>query len=142
MRPMATASARSPHARAAAVLIAAVLAGCAVPGRMAEPQGMGPTEARQALLRVLPPTLQDCSGWAADVHAALAVLALPSTPENLCAVLAFTEQESGYRADPAVPGLLAIAWQEIERRAGRPCARGWTGPMNCSTSPSRPSSTA
>jgi hypothetical protein len=42
---------------------------------------------------------------------------LPSTPENLCAVLAVTEQESSFRADPAVPGLPAIAWKEIDRRA-------------------------
>lgn len=97
--------------------LAAALAGCALPGRLAEPQGLGPTEARDAVLRVLPPTLDDRAGWAADVHAALATLELPSTPENLCAVLAVTEQESGYRADPAVPGLGAIARQEIERRA-------------------------
>jgi hypothetical protein len=59
----------------------------------------------------------DRAGWAADVHAALATLELPSTPQNLCAVLAVTEQESGFRADPAVPGLAAIAWKEIDRRA-------------------------
>ena len=97
--------------------MAALLAGCAIPGRMAEPQGMGPTEAREAILRVLPAGVDDRAGWAADVHAALATLELPSTAENLCAVLAVTEQESGYRADPAVPGLAAIAWKEIERRA-------------------------
>jgi hypothetical protein len=108
---------RSASAAAAVAIVAAALAGCAVPGRMAEPQGMGPTEARQAILRVLPPALDDRAGWATDVHAALAALALPSTSENLCAVLAVTEQESGYRADPAVPGLSAIAWKEIERRA-------------------------
>lgn len=102
---------------AVVVLAAALLAGCAVPGRMAEPRGMGPTEAREAVLRVLPASLDDRAGWAADVHAALAALELPSTAQNLCAVLAVTEQESGYRADPAVPGLPAIAWKEIERRA-------------------------
>ncbi len=117
---MSAACAPHPSARAAAAaatMLAAVLAGCAVPGRMAEPQGMGPTEAREAILRVLPPALDDRAGWAADVHAALATLELPSTAQNLCAVLAVTEQESGYRADPVVPGLPAIAWKEIERRA-------------------------
>lgn len=98
-------------------LLVAVLAGCAVPGPMVEPAGLGPTEARAAILRVLPPRQPDREGWAADVHAALAALELPSTPERLCAVLAVTEQESGYRADPAVPGLAAIARREIERRA-------------------------
>lgn len=101
----------------AAVLASTVLAGCAIPGRMAEPQGLGPTEAREAILRVLPARLDDRAGWAADIHAALSTLELPSTPENLCAVMAVTEQESGYRADPAVPGLPGIAWKEIERRA-------------------------
>ena len=84
---------------------AALLAGCALPGRVAEPTGMGPTEAREAIVRLLPPNTDDRAGWAADIHAALATLELPSTPENLCAVLAVTEQESGFRADPAVPGL-------------------------------------
>ena len=95
----------------------ALLAGCAQTGRVAEPAGMGPTEARQAIVRLLPPQTADRAGWAADIHAALATLELPSTPENLCAVLAVTEQESGFRADPAVPGLAAIAWKEIDRRA-------------------------
>lgn len=110
-------SVRTAAVAALAALFAALLAGCAIPGRMAEPQGMGPSEAREAILRVLPDRLDDRAGWAADVHAALATLELPSTAENLCAVLAVTEQESGYRADPAVPGLAAIAWKEIERRA-------------------------
>jgi len=78
---------------------------------------MGPAEARQAIVRLLPPETADRAGWAADIHAALATLELPSTPANLCAVLAVTEQESGYRADPPVPGLAAIAWKEIDRRA-------------------------
>lgn len=98
-------------------LVVALLAGCAQPPRVAEPVGLGPTAARQALLRALPPKLDDRAGWAADIHAALATLGIPSTPEHLCAVLAVTEQESGYRADPAVPGLAAIAWKEIDRRA-------------------------
>ena len=68
-------------------------------------------------MRLLPPNTDDRAGWAADIHAALATLELPSTPDNLCAVLAVTEQESSFRADPAVPGLPAIAWKEIDRRA-------------------------
>ncbi|WP_298828184.1 DUF1615 domain-containing protein [uncultured Piscinibacter sp.] len=106
------------HATAAtsALAAASLLAGCALPPSV--PQGMGPTEAREAVLRVLPAHVDDRAGWATDIHAALATLALPSTPGNLCAVLAVTEQESGFRADPVVPGLAAIASKEIERRAG------------------------
>lgn len=99
------------------LLMVALLAGCAQPGRMAEPSGFGPTAAREAVLRVLPSSVDDRVGWAADIHAALATLELPSTPDNLCAVIAVTEQESSFRADPAVPGLPAIAWKEIDRRA-------------------------
>ena len=102
---------------ASAAVLASLLAGCALPGRVAEPSGMGPTEAREAIVRLLPPSTADRAGWAADVYAALATLELPATPENLCAVLAVTEQESSFRADPAVPGLAAIAWKEIDRRA-------------------------
>ena len=94
-----------------------MLAGCALPGRVAEPSGMGPTQAREAIVRTLPPSTADRVGWAADVYAALATLELPATPEHLCAVLAVTEQESNFRADPDVPGLPAIAWKEIDRRA-------------------------
>jgi hypothetical protein len=97
--------------------LAILLAGCASQGRLAEPAGMGPTEAREAIVRLLPAGTADRAGWAADVYAALATLELPATAQNVCAVLAVTEQESGFRADPPVPGLAAIAWKEIDRRA-------------------------
>jgi len=109
--------ARSALAVVAAAALAVLLVGCAAPGGVAEPAGMGPTEARAAIVRLLPAGLADRAGWASDIHAALATLELPSTPANLCAVLAVAEQESGYRADPVVPGLAAIARKEIERRA-------------------------
>lgn len=112
----ARACGRSATAGSVAVL-AAALAGCAAPGRVAEPVGMGPTEARAAVSRVLPPNTEDRAGWAADIHAALATLELPSTADNLCAVMAVTAQESSFRADPPVAGLAAIARQEIDRRA-------------------------
>ncbi len=100
-------------AAAPAVLIGA----CALTEPVTVPDGFGPTRAREAVLEVLPPSVDDRAGWAADVHAALSALEQPSTPQNLCAVLAVTEQESGYRADPKVPGLAAIVWKEIDRRA-------------------------
>jgi len=106
-----------PYRAWTAAALAAALSGCALTGPMTGPAGMGPTEAREAIVRLLPAKTDDRAGWAADIHAALATLELPSTPDNICAVLAVTAQESGFRADPAVPGLAAIAWKEIERRA-------------------------
>ncbi|MBE7416503.1 MAG: DUF1615 domain-containing protein [Ideonella sp.] len=100
-----------------AIAGSATLSACSLPGRIEEPAGLGPTEARAAILRVLPASTTDRTGWATDIHAALSALELPSTPQNLCAVLAVTEQESSFQADPVVPGLPAIAWKEIDRRA-------------------------
>jgi hypothetical protein len=105
------------HRPSAIVVLVVLLAGCAQPGRMAEPTGMGPTEARDTVARLLPAHVADRAGWATDIHATLATLELPSTPDNLCAVLAVTEQESSFRVDPSVPNLPAIAWKEIDRRA-------------------------
>lgn len=102
-----------------ALAAAALLTACAVPGPVAEPQGLGPTEAKALVVRLLPERVRDKPGWAADIHAALSALDLPSTPANLCAVMAVTEQESGYQADPPVAGLARIARQEIDRRADR-----------------------
>jgi hypothetical protein len=99
--------------------LAVLLAGCSAPGPVSEPHGLGPTEARALVARLLPERTRDKPGWAADVHAALSALELPSTPAHLCAVMAVTEQESGFQADPPVPGLAAIARQEIDRRADR-----------------------
>jgi len=112
------AAARRPLRTAACLLAALWLAGCATPPPPAEP-GLPPSQARELVRQLLPPQLPDAGGWATDLVAAMASLQLPATPAHLCAALAVTEQESTYRADPAVPGLGAIAWREIERQAGQ-----------------------
>jgi len=68
---------------------------------------------------LLPSALPDRAGWAADIHAAFVSQGIPASSENVCAVLAITEQESSFRADPSVPGLAQIAWREIDNRAER-----------------------
>ena len=67
----------------------------------------------------VPRTASDRAGWAADMYAAFSVLGIEPTHENICAVVAVTEQESGFRVDPVIPGLPAIAWREIDSRAER-----------------------
>jgi hypothetical protein len=59
----------------------------------------------------------DRAGWIADLYADFTVLGIAPTHENICAVTAVIEQESGFRVDPVVPGLPAIAWREIDDRA-------------------------
>lgn len=76
-----------------------------------------PEQVRDTLLRKLPATLQDREGWARDIQAAFAAQGLEPSEAHLCAALAVVEQESGYRADPPVPGLGNIALAEIRRRA-------------------------
>lgn len=78
-----------------------------------------PEQVRAELLRKLPATLADRSGWARDIQAAFEAQDLDPSTSNLCAALAVIEQESTYRADPPVPGLAKIARDEIDRRAAK-----------------------
>ena len=78
-----------------------------------------PEQVRAQLKRLMPSTVRDRAGWAADIQGALAALEIEPSAQNLCSVLAVTEQESTYTANPAVPGLGKIALAEIEQRAAR-----------------------
>jgi hypothetical protein len=99
-----------------------VLAGCATtqtPPRAPGAPRIGATEGRALVARLLPARLADRASWATDIHAAIAALGIPATAENACAAIAIIEQESGFRVDPAVPGLARIAWKEIDVRRER-----------------------
>ena len=98
------------------LLCLALLAGCAGDAPLRE---TSPADVRAQIESLLPATTPDRAGWAVDIYAALAALEIVPSLENICAVLAVTEQESTYRADPTVPKLGQIAWGEIERRAER-----------------------
>ena len=108
---------RPGFARSMAAACILALAGCAVQRAPEEGPSLTPTQARALIARLLPPDARDRAGWATDIYAAFATLRIAPTESNICAVVAVTEQESGFRADPAVPGLGAIAWREIDRRA-------------------------
>jgi len=74
---------------------------------------------RSQVSRLLPASVGDRAGWAEDIQAAFTAQRLEPSQSNLCAVLAVTEQESTFSADPQVPGLGRIAREEIDRRARR-----------------------
>ena len=93
----------------------ALLAACSsVPRQPPEPAAV---DVRADIERRIPASVADRRGWAGDIQAAFAAQAITPNPENICAVLAVIEQESGYQADPVVANLPQIARREIDRRA-------------------------
>ena len=91
-----------------------VMAGCnTVPQVPVEPT----RDVRAEIEQRIPAKTPDRDGWAADIEAAFVAQRIEPNTENICAVLAVIEQESGYRADPPVDNLPQIARQEIRRRA-------------------------
>jgi hypothetical protein len=101
--------------RSAWLAVAVLLAACATP----QPRGAQrtPADVRAQLEHLIPASVPDRAGWAADIEQAFSRIGMPPSTENLCAALAVVEQESTYRADPDVPGLPRIAREELDRRA-------------------------
>ncbi|MFP2963165.1 DUF1615 family protein [Myxococcus sp. 1LA] len=69
--------------------------------------------------KLMPPQLQEREGWARDVLAALEVEEIAPSPPAVCSVLAVIEQESGYKVDPAVPGLPKMVRDRLEEHANK-----------------------
>ncbi len=106
-----------------ALAVLALLAGCAADAPRRDAPAMTTAEGRALVGSLLPKGVGDREGWATDIYAAMAVLQVQPRVENICAIVAVTEQETGFQVDPAIPNLSAIAWKEIERqreRAGIP----------------------
>jgi hypothetical protein len=57
--------------------------------------------------------VEDPGGWALDLLDVLQVHDFPQTKENVCAVIAVIDQESGFVADPKVAGLGRISEQAL-----------------------------
>ena len=99
------------------LLLLSLLAGCASQGtRQTTPK---PAQVKAQIEALLPARTQDREGWATDIYTAFDKQSIPVTTQNLCSVLAVTEQESTFQADPKVPGLGKIARDEIDRRAAK-----------------------
>src|SRR5687767_13800000 len=106
------------RAGASVLVLLLALAGCGTPPAPGTP-ARSPAELRATIAQLIPTTIPDREGWAVDIHAAFRALSIEPTAENVCAVLAVTEQESTFQADPRVAGLAEIARREIDERADR-----------------------
>jgi hypothetical protein len=98
--------------------VAALAAGCAHEPRGREVSAAAQADGRALIERSLPLGVTHRDGWVSDMYAAFARLDIAPTHENICAVIAVTEQESGFQVDPVIPNLGSIAWGEIDKRAG------------------------
>ncbi len=103
-------------ARLWASCVALWLVGCAGDApRQADPRT--PEKIQTDIEALIPPRVAQRSAWAVDLQLVFAGLKLEPSTRHVCAVLAVTEQESSYNADPPVAGLARIAREEILRRA-------------------------
>ena len=95
-----------------------ILAGCSTSRGPQQPE-RSEAEVKAQIVRLLPAKVSDRNGWAQDIYTAFDTQKIYPSTENICAVLAVTEQESTYQVDPPVPGMGKIAQDEILRRAGK-----------------------
>lgn len=116
-RPTKKSRASSKRALARSFVLAgiALMSACTSP-QLREPP-IDPDVARAEIVKRIPPKIPNREGWAIDIFAAFEALSIRPTPENICAVIAVTEQESTFQVSPPVPGLAAIARREVDSRA-------------------------
>lgn len=72
---------------------------------------------RLMIQRLLPRSVSDRAGWAADIYTPFVALGLRPSGENVCAVIAVVDQESGFQVNPAIPDLPQIAMRTLDERA-------------------------
>lgn len=78
-----------------------------------------PDVVRAHIDSLLPRNVTNRAGWVGDIFTAFESLKIEPTTENVCAVVAVTQQESTFQATPVVPNLAKIARKEIDARAAR-----------------------
>ncbi|MCF5060039.1 DUF1615 family protein [Pseudomonas proteolytica] len=95
-----------------------VLAGCSTKRSQPLPE-RSETEVKAQIVRLMPAKVADRAGWAQDIYTTFDSQKIYPSTENICAVLAVTEQESTYQVDPPVPNMGKIAQDEILKRAAK-----------------------
>ena len=76
-----------------------------------------PESIQSDIQALIPARVAQRAAWAVDLQLVFAGLKLDPSTENVCAVLAITEQESTFNPDPPVPNLAKVARDEMLRRA-------------------------
>jgi tetratricopeptide (TPR) repeat protein len=71
------------------------------------------------LIRFSERNVEDSRGWALDLLDVLRAHDFEPSRENVCASLAVIDQESSFRANPAVPGLGKVSEEALRRKFGR-----------------------
>lgn len=102
--------------RVALVFAAGALGSACTSSRVSEPP-VDPDVVRAEISKRLPEAAKNREGWAIDIFAAFEALSIEPSPQNICAVIAVTEQESTFQVNPPVPELPEIARREIDARA-------------------------
>jgi hypothetical protein len=100
-----------------ALLFTLSLAACSSPQTAKE--RVDPDVARAKIVELMPSGVTNSVAWAVDIFSAFEALEIEPNNENICAVIAVTQQESTFTAQPTVPGLADIARREIDARAAR-----------------------
>jgi Protein of unknown function (DUF1615) len=105
----------TPPVWAAAAFVLALL-GCAGEAPRQAVQRT-PEQVQADIQALIPSRVAQRAAWAVDLQLVFAGLKLVPSTDNVCAVLAVTEQESSFNPDPPVPNLAQVARAEIMRRA-------------------------
>ena len=111
---------RALHRAAGAGLLALALSACG-PQPAAPPPELSVAQMHRLMRHATPHRTID-AGWARDMRVAFAGLDLRATRQNVCAAIAVVAQESGFVADPEVPGLADITLGKLQQISQNPAA--------------------
>jgi hypothetical protein len=68
------------------------------------------------LIRAAEKNVRDTIGWAEDLLDVLKLHGMPRSRENVCSLIAVIDQESGFVANPVVPGLGRISEEALRKK--------------------------
>jgi hypothetical protein len=85
----------------------------------AHPERAAYSQSEEVTLDLLPGSVPDRTLWTRGIVDALEENHLPSSPEYFCAVAAVVEQESGFHANPSVPGLPKLVLSRLQAQADK-----------------------